>query len=171
VTDRRAFLRLAAFGAVAAGLPGVAAAAEGVSPVAGPGGGPWWLFSPLRPGGEVGLGWALARVFPAVEGAITVNLLHVDGRTARVDLSLRDGTAKGPASTDLVDFIVMDGGDGAAPMDESLGRAVRRLAALVGDNEGLDLDTLARLDPHADRVRAFPDAMGLAARRLSPGAA
>jgi len=167
VKDRREFLRLAAFSAAAASFPLAATAA----PIDGPGGGPWWLFAPARPGQEIGLGWALARVFPAQDGAITVNLLHVDGRTARVDLSLRDGPARGPAYTDLVDFIVMDGGDGRAPMVEDLGRAVRRLAALVADNEGQALDVLARMDPHAERVQAFPDAMALASRRLAPGAA
>lgn len=165
--DRREFLRLAAFSAAAASFPLAASAA----PVDGPGGGPWWLFAPARPGQEIGLGWALARVFPAQDGAITVNLQHVDGRAARVDLSLRDGPARGPASTELVDFIVMDGGDGTTPMTEDLGRAVRRLAALVGDNEGQALDVLAAVDPHADRVRAFPEAMAVASRRLAPGAA
>lgn len=166
--DRREFLRLAAFGAVGLGLP-LAQAHAGE--LVGPGEGPWWLFAPLRAGGEVGLGWTLARVYPAVEGAITVNLVHVDGRAARVDLSLLDGAPRGPAATELVDFIVMDGGDGAAPMDESLGRAVRRLAAIVGENEAGDLSTLAHLDPHGERVRSHPASMAVAARRLTPGAA
>lgn len=171
--DRRDFLRLAAFGTVATGLPAVAQAAGVVAPSSedGPGGGPWWLFAPVRPGGEIGLGWHLVRVWPAVEGAITLNLVHTDGRAARVDLSLREGPPRGPASTDLVDFIVMDGGDGDAPMDEPLGRAVRRLAAIVAENEGTHLDSLTWLDPHAERVLAHPESMAVAARRLAPGVA
>ncbi len=167
--DRRDFLRLAAFGTLAAGVPQVARAAVPGSVAPDAGEGPWWLVAPLQPGGMIGLGWTLARIWPAVEGAITVNLLHVDGRAARVDLSLRDGAPRGPAATDLIDFIVMDGGDGAAPMDESLGRALIRLAAIVGDNEGAHLQTLTGLDAHPTRVAEHPDSMAAAASRLAPG--
>jgi hypothetical protein len=179
--NRRAFLRLAvfgmasaAFGSAAAKTGAPASGAVGATEAAAVPAGPAWLLHPLRPGGEIGLGWRLARVFPAVQGAVTLTLLHEDGRAARVDLCLRDGAARGPASTEYIDFIVMDGGDGAHPMDESLGRAVRRLAAIVGDNEardldGRDLDTLAALEPHADRVWRHADALSQAATRLVPG--
>jgi hypothetical protein len=63
----------------------------------------------------------------------------------------------------------MDGGNGAAPMDESLGRAVRRLAALVAENEDSNTDALAALEPHADRVWRHADALAQAATRLVPG--
>lgn len=167
--DRRAFLRLAAFGiAAASALPGVASA-KSPTP-AGPSAldGPWWLIAPLRPGAELGLGWRVARLFPATEGAVTLNLVHADGRAARIDLSLRDGAAKGPAATHYVDFIVMDGGDGDAPMDESLGRALRRLAAIVAENEERDLDALAALQPHDERAWRHAEAMAAASTRLAP---
>ena len=178
--DRRDFLRLAVFGLATTAVSGAAQAATPSSPTTSAPAGvasdvssdaPWWLVHPLRAGSELGLGWRVARLFPAVQGAVTLNLLHDDGRAARIDLSLREGAAKGPAASHYVDFIVMDGGNGSAPMDESLGRAVRRLAAIVAENEGAHLDRLAWLDPHAERVASHPASMALASSRLTPGAA
>jgi len=168
--DRRAFLRFAVFGLAAAALP-VGAAAADLPPASAPlpsPEGPWWLLHPLRPGSDLGLGWRIARAFPAVDGAVTLNLAHESGRAARVDLSLKDGAPKGPASTHYVDFIVMDGADGGAPMDESLGRALRRLAAIVAENEERDLGALAALEPHSERVWRHAAALSVAAQRLSP---
>jgi hypothetical protein len=176
--NRRAFLRMTVFGLATAGiaLPAAARAAtpvEGLAPppVSPPGLAPLWLVHPLAPGDEIGLGWRLARMYPAVEGAVTLNLAHADGRAARVDLCLLDGAPKGPAHTACIDFIVMDGGDGTSPMDESLGRAVMRLAAIVSENEGRDLAALTHLEAHADRVWRHADALSIASRKLSPGAA
>lgn len=161
--NRRDFLRLAAFGVAAAGLgaPRVAAAASGPARPTASGPAPTWLLAPLSPGDEIGLGWRLDRVDPAHAGAVAVFLTHDDGRAARVDLCLLDGTPRGPAHTAFIDFYVMDGGDGRSPMDESLGRAVRRLAAVVANNEQQDLDTLAALLPHADRAWRHPDALAV----------
>lgn len=158
--DRRAFLRQALFGLAAVSLPGVAVAALP----------PAFLFHPLGPDADLGLGWRLARVFPPHEGAITLNLSHHDGRSARVDVCLRDGAARGPAHTALLDFLVMDGGDGRSTTDESLGRVVRRLARIAADNEAADLDRIAALVPHTQRLWAHPDSMAAASVRLSPGA-
>ncbi|MDP2311164.1 MAG: hypothetical protein Q8P18_34405 [Pseudomonadota bacterium] len=185
--DRRAFLRLAVFGLASSAVGSAAAvAAPGApllgAPVLGATGvsaglaaatgvhqSPWWLIQPLQAGSAIGLGWHVARLYPAVQGAVTLNLLHEDGRTARVDLSLRIGAPRGPASSAYIDFIVMDGGDGASPMDESLGRAVVRLAAIVSDNEERDLDSLAALEPHDERMWRHADALAQAATRLVPG--
>jgi len=164
--DRRQFLRLAAFSAAVVALPGVAQAA----PAPGSAGeAPWWLVHPFGPGADLGLGWRLVTLFPPVEGAVTVTLAHEDGRAARIDLSLIEGSPKGPARSEFVDFIVMDGGDGQRPMEESLGRVVRRLAEAVTANESADLATLSRLLPHADRVWRYPDSLAQAAQRLAPG--
>ncbi|GDX78450.1 hypothetical protein LBMAG42_02610 [Deltaproteobacteria bacterium] len=182
--SRRDFLRYAMFGVALVAAPGSAFAAGALHPA--------FLFHPLGPGADLGLGWRLERVFPPFEGAITLNLVNADGRLARVDVCLREGAAlldggstlvaalldggstlvaaKGPAHTALLDFIVMDGGDGTAPMDESLGRVVRRLAAIAADNEGTEMDRLAQLAPHAARVWSHPESMAAASARLSPGA-
>ncbi len=130
---------------------------------------PWWLLHPLSPGADLGLGWRILALHPTVQGAVTVNLAHDDGRVARVDVCLREGAPRGPASTESLDFIVMDGGNGSAPMDEPLGRVVRRLAAIVGCNEDRSPDALATLEPHADRIWRHPDALASAATRLIPG--
>ena len=158
--SRREFLRSALFGVALVALPGSALA--GVLH-------PAFLFHPLGPGADLGLGWRLSRVFPPFEGAITLNLVHESGREARVDVCLREGAAKGPASTPLLDFIVMDGGDDTAPMNEDLGRVVRRLAAIAEANEGAELDRIKELAPHAERVWSHPDSMSAASKRLTPG--
>lgn len=157
--NRREFLQRALFGAAVAAVPGAALATELH---------PGFLFHPLGPGADLGLGWKLAAVYPPHEGAITLNLDHESGRTARVDVCLRAGTARGPASTALLDFIVMDGGDGASPMDEALGRVVRRLAVVAAGNEAADLDRLRELAPHAERVWAHPDSMARASTTPRP---
>lgn len=159
--SRRDFLRFAVFGAALAAAPRSALAAGALHPA--------FLFHPLGPGADLGLGWRLERVFPPFEGAITLNLHHTDGSVARVDVCLREGAARGPAHTNLLDFIVMDGGDGTSPMNESLGRVVRRLASIAGENESLDVDQLAKLAPHAERVWNHATSMSAASIRLSPG--
>jgi hypothetical protein len=170
--DRRAFLRLAVFGLASGALgTGVAQATHPAPtdpPRASSPSGPWWLLHPITPGAELGLGWRIIHVFPPISGAVTLNLAHEDGRVARVDLSLREGAARGPAASHYIDFIVMDGADGASPMDESLGRVLRRLAAVVGENEERDLDSLAALLPHSERVWRHADALSAASTRMSP---
>lgn len=167
--NRRDFLQRTVFGLAAVGLARPAFAGE---PAAAPlvvADSAHWLLAPLHVGDEVGLGWKLARVFPATQGAVTINLAHADGRVARIDMCLLDRAARGPAQSRFVDFIVMDGGDGDAPMTESLGRVVRKLAAIVAANEVRDIEALSELEPHADRVWKHEAAMSQASVRLAPG--
>lgn len=166
MSNRREFLRLTFGIGAAAVLPASAMAA---APYSTPDGAPWWLVAPLEPGSDLGFGWRVARLFPAADGAVTLNLGNVDGRVARIDLCLHEGAPRGPAHSAFIDFIVMDGGDGARPMDEDLGRAVRRLAAVVAENEARDVGAVATLETHPERVARHRDAMALASRRLRPG--
>lgn len=166
--NRRDFLTRAFFGAAIAALPGAALAGELL-----PNGvrfHPGFLFHPLGPGADLGLGWKLVGVYPPQEGGITLTLSHADGSLVRVDVCLRDGAARGPANTEMLDFIVMDGGDGTAPMVESLGRVLRRLAAVAQENEGANADRIRALAPHVQRVWAHPESMAAASKKLSPGA-
>ena len=166
MTDRREMLQWAVFGAVAAAVMRPAAAADSVAATPG-------ALSPKTPdnlsstglisvqsGRTLGLGWALVSAAPPTSGAITLHLAHDDGRGVRVDLCLREGSARGPAATEFVDFIVMDGGNGTAPVDEALGRALRVLAAELEEVEALHLTELSLLEPHADRTWRYPDALG-----------
>ena len=162
MNTRRSFVQYAFFGIAATATPGAALAGAALHP--------GFLFHPLGPDAELGLGWRLQRVYPPTEGAITVTMAHTAGRQVRVDVCLRNGAPRGPASTELLDFIVMDGGDGGAEMDESLGRALRRLAAVAAENESSDYGRIRELSPHVDRVWAHPDAMAVASQRLVPGA-
>ncbi len=157
--NRRQFLQRALFGAAVAAVPGVAVANE-LHPA--------FLFHPLGPGADLGLGWSLTAIYPPHEGAITLTITHQSGRTVRIDACLLAGEPRGPASTALLDFIVMDGGDGSARMDESVGRVVRRLAAVAAENEGASLDRIARLAPHAERVWTFPESMAKASTTPRP---
>jgi len=159
---RRSFLHHVFFGIAVVATPGAALASSLLHP--------GFLFHPLGPDADLGLGWRLARVYPPVLGAVTLTLAHADGRQVRVDVCLRNGAPKGPAATELLDFIVMDGGDGAAEMNESVGRVVRRLAAVAAENESSDPARVHELAPHTHRVWAHPEAMAHAARRLVPGA-
>lgn len=161
--NRRDFIRRALFGIALSAVPGAAFAGDLLHP--------GFLFHPMGPGADLGLGWSLVGVYPPHEGAITLNVAHQSGRNARIDVCLRDGAAKGPAFTEYLDFIVMDGGDGTAPMDESLGRVVRRLAAVAESNERAGLDEIRALSPHAQRVWSHPESMAAASTKLSPGAA
>jgi hypothetical protein len=164
--NRRDFLAHAFFGAalgaVALGSPARALASTLLHPA--------FLFHPLGPGADLGLGWSLLAVYPPHEGAITLTLAHASGERVRVDVCLKEGAGKGPATTELLDFIVMDGGDGTAPMQESLGRALRRLAAVAAENEGQSEDSLSVLSTHAARVWSHPDSLAAASTRLLPGA-
>jgi hypothetical protein len=162
MNTRRSFVQYALFGIAAVATPVAGFAATALHP--------GFLFHPLGPDAELGLGWRLQRVYPPAEGAVTVTLAHADGRQVRVDVCLRSGAPRGPASTELLDFIVMDGGDGTAVMDESLGRALRRLAAIAAENEASDPARIRELAPHAERLWAHPEAMAAASQRLVPGA-
>lgn len=165
MTPRRAFLRWSSLGAAAAALAptgsGTALGAT-VRDVDAGMAGPWALLDPVRPGDEVGFGWRAAHLAPVREGAAVLTLVHApSGRAARVDLCLRRGLPRGPAASRSVDFVVMDGAKGRSPTEESLGRVVRRLAALADEAEGRCAEIVARLLPHSGRVfipRAGPAA-------------
>lgn len=157
IGSRRAVLKLLVFGLAAASVPAWAAPLVS-SPGAIPAGG---LLHPIQPGQEIGLGWRLLELHPPDDGAIRLLLGHEDGAVAKVDLVLREGAARGPASTDLLDFLVMDGtpeaGAGQQPARESLGRALRRLAAIAQQN-GAALDPAALATYRERREWAAQDA-------------
>ena len=155
---RRDLLKGLAVGATAASLPVSLAAPElAHAAIENPGNGPWWLLAPLQPGQEVAFGWHLGLFEAHDRGALILNVHNVDGRNARVHLCYHQGAPRGVGHTELLDFILMDGGDGASPTEESVGRVVRGLATVAAQNELREgaVEELARLMTHAERVERY----------------
>ncbi|MCK6502842.1 hypothetical protein L6R53_05495 [Myxococcota bacterium] len=122
------------------------------------GAGPWWLLAPLTRGSHVGAGWFVAHLGAVERGASVLTLQHRDGAVGRVHLCHRRGSPRGVAHTELLDLVLMDGGQGDKPTDESLGRVVMGLAAHIRSNELSsqgDLGELARMEPHDERLLAY----------------
>lgn len=123
-------------------------------------GAPGWMRPALcaDTGGELGLGWAVQSLSAIDRGAMVLSLSHADGRTARVHLCTHDGQPRGLAHTELLDFILMDGGQGDLPTEEDLGRVLLSLADRLGQQEleGLsDLFDLASLQTHDERMAQY----------------
>lgn len=120
-----------------------------------------WLLAPLQAGQSVGLGWRLHSLSPVERGAVVITLRHARHTEAapvegRVHLCAHHGAPRGLAHTALFDLVLMDGGQGARPTDEALGRVVLTLAAKVRTNElSGDLGSVARLLTHAERVALY----------------
>jgi hypothetical protein len=134
--------------ATALTAPGAALAAT-----TGPGGGPWWLLAPMKPGDEVGFGWSLHTLQAYDRGAWTLTLKR-EAIEARVHICYHNGSPRGVAHGELLDLILMDGGDGGKPTVESLGRVLQHLATVVRENElreGADTE-LSALMTHHERV-------------------
>ncbi|GEM_PF-3228219 len=110
---------------------------------------PWTLLAPLQAGDALGLGWVLGDLEPVRRGAAVLVLDGPDGRSARVHLCRRGDVPVGVASTEEVDLVLMNGGDGDDPTVESLGRVLRSLAARMTGPSPRGLMT------HADRIAAY----------------
>ena len=149
--SRRTILKSLALGAALAAL------SEGREPEVSPA--PWWLLQPMREGSPIGLGWALGKMGAIEGGAAILELHHRDGRRARVHLCRHNGVPAGLAHGEEVDMILMDGGDGGHPTDETLGRVLLALADQVSENEATatvpQLAGLTQMRTHAERVRAL----------------
>ncbi|MEL6349631.1 MAG: twin-arginine translocation signal domain-containing protein [Myxococcota bacterium] len=108
--------------------------------------------------GHLGLGWFIVRMSAVQRGAMVLSLGHEDGRLARVHLCAHDGEPRGLAHTALLDFILMDGGQGDRPTEEDLGRVLVSLANRLREHEldsALNLLELATLETHGQRVTRY----------------
>ncbi|MFT5679167.1 MAG: hypothetical protein ACI8RZ_000071 [Myxococcota bacterium] len=159
MNSRRDILKTAGLGAAALALTSasqhrsIAAFARGEDA-----GAPWWLMAPLSAGSSIGGGWSLAGLSPVAAGASVLTVAHRDGRQTRVHLCTWSEAPRGVAHTALLDMVVMDGGQGDQPTEESLGRALRSLASRIRRNEldsGVDLAELARMQSHEERVARY----------------
>jgi hypothetical protein len=125
---------------------------------------PWWLVAPLSVGTRIGREWRIADLAPIAQGATILSLVHRDQRTARVHICARSGQPRGLAHTGLFDLVLMDGGQGDHPTDESLGRVLKQVARHIGRNELMvddeGLRAVVRLQSHPDReARYGPQAL------------
>jgi hypothetical protein len=158
--NRRELLRNAAL--VAGALPAAGALvsrpadAHVVSDAAPAADGPWWLLAPYTVGQHIAFGWTLGLLEPLDRGALVLNL-HNGDAGARLHLCYHQGNPKGVAHSELLDVILMDGGQGDQSTDESLGRVMRHLANVMRQNELRDdgAEQLARLMTHTERVETF----------------
>jgi hypothetical protein len=156
-TSRRDLLKTFAVGAAVAGTTGaVTVAVQHAFVQDGPA--PWWLFSPLGRGTSLALGWYVHDLSAVVKGASVLTLRSSSGSEASIHLCAHNGSPRGIAYTELVDFVLMDGRNANARTDERLGRIVLGLGKLVARNEtnpNGDLWPLANMLTHAERVELF----------------
>ena len=96
---------------------------------------PWHLIAPLKPGSEIALGWSVVALSAVVRGASILTLRGSDGRSSAIHLCQRGERPCGIAHTETVDLILMNGAEGRAPTEESLGRVIKTLALRIRENE------------------------------------
>jgi hypothetical protein len=116
------------------------------------------LLEPLVLGSAVGSGWSVADLSPVTNGAVVLTLAHGAGKSVRVHLCRLEGEPRGIARSSALDFMLMNGSDGATPSDEELGLVILSIAKRVERNErlaGEELASLRNLLPHEERVRVF----------------
>lgn len=143
--------------------PALASAAEGrPEPVASTPA-PWGLLHPMALGAEAANGWRVAGLTDIVDGSCVLTLENARGRTQRVHICRNDGTPRGLVYTKQIDLVVMNGGQGDLPTEESMGQAVAAIAHAVADNEGSarQAAVLAAMLPHSERVERFASAAKL----------
>ena len=117
---------------------------------------PWELLAPLALGSTVAHGWTLAGFTGAVDGTCVVTLENGRGRQNRVHICRNAGDPNGLVYTRNFDLVVMNGGKGDLPTEESFGQAVAELAHVLAANEGSST-VVASLMPHAERMRMCSD--------------
>ncbi|MBX3025687.1 hypothetical protein KF840_12340 [bacterium] len=115
----------------------------------------WGLLAPLAAGAAVGEGWQVAELGPVQAGASVLTLAHASGRTRRIHLCRNGGAPVGLVHTGAVDLVVMNGGAGEEPTEESLAQAVATVAHAVARNEAAADVAAVGLLAHAERLERF----------------
>ena len=120
---------------------------------------PWWLVAPLAEGQAVGPVWSLQALEVVRDGAAVLTLVSRDARQARVHICAHDGHPRGLVHTALFDLVLMDGGQGDRPTDESLGRVLMQLGRHIRRNElssnDAQIGLVTGLLSHDERVALF----------------
>ena len=122
---------------------------------------PWELLRPLTVGSVVAHGWRVTELSGVVDGSCVLTLANQRGRAQRVHLCRNDGHPQGLVYTKGFDLVVMNGGRGDLPTEETFAQAVVEVAHVVAANEDLQEPVAAALLPHAQRVNLFASAAKL----------
>lgn len=125
---------------------------------------PWDLIHPLALGSTVANGWSVAALSGAVDGSCVLTLRNDRGREHRVHICRNAGDPQGLVYTKHFDLVVMNGGQGDLPTEESIAQAVANVAHVLATNEHARSQepVVTALLPHAERLRMC----GTADRRL-----
>ena len=166
MATRRQLLQGLGVGAVAgvAATPSLARAAHALRSSWTSAAPPWWLLAPLAPGRSVGRGWSVHSLEVVRDGAAVLTLRTRDAQQARVHICAHDGSPRGLVHTALFDLVLMDGGQGDRPTDESLGRVLLQLSRHIRRNEmrsdDAQMASVTGLLSHDERVALFgPEAL------------
>src|SRR6185369_1914960 len=113
---------------------------------------PWPLLAPFGEGAQLPLGWSVESLSTIRAGAATLVLAHAEHGAARIAVRRNGGAPMGVAHTDVLDFMLLNGGSGGTRTEESVGRVLIALArALVAEPAAPDVARfLAALRPHAE---------------------
>jgi ferredoxin len=143
---------------------------------------PWALLTPFGEGAALGLGWVLESLSPVRAGSATMVLRHERDGIARVAIRRNGGAPLGVAHTDILDFMLMNGGGGTAQTDAAIGTVLSGLADTLREKSqaGPGDEILAALLPHTEMqapqrptggngTAAAPAASRRLAPRVDPG--
>ena len=123
---------------------------------------PYWLFGEaFNENGDQD--WSVSHLSAIERGACVMTLRSKNGEEARVHICSHDGQPIGVAHTAFLDFVLMDGGDGALPTNEEIGIKIMVLARHVllnelkmPESELNQIDgALAHLEPHHIRLDRY----------------
>lgn len=117
---------------------------------------PWELLKPLAIGASLGHGWKVTGMTGAVHGSCVVTVENESGRQNRIHVCRNSGDPSGLVYTGKFDLVVMNGGRGDLPTEESFGQAVAQLAHVLAANE-TGSPVVASLMPHTERLRMCSD--------------
>ena len=118
---------------------------------------PWELLQPLRQGSSLAEGWTVQELSDIADGSCVLTLENERGRSHRVHICRNDGSPEGLVFTDRLDLVVMNGGRGDLPTEESFGRAVAEVAHVLATNEKGAGPVIAELLPQKQRLAMFAD--------------
>ncbi len=113
---------------------------------------PWELLAPFTEGAALALGWVLESLSPVRSGATVMVLRHTQHGVARVSIHRNSGAPLGVVHTKHLDFMLMNGGGGAAQTEGSVEKVLRVFAEILRrkGRAAAHPDLLDMLLPHTE---------------------